>query len=241
LLGDRTLTAATGFFFRAADRLYLATSRHVFHDDASDHLPDRIEFTVHTSSVALAQVVRCRIPLYRDGLALWVQGRDGGGPVDVAAIELAADVLPAEAQIRSFSAANLELRGQEVGVGAPVLLPGFPLGFYDTRHYLPVVRRGSIASAFGVRFQGEGYFLTDARMHRGSSGTPVVIRCPGAPGLEWTLLGVHSARMDMSTRDLGQDDVLGLNCAWYADILETLTHEAAQSGRSAAAVRETQA
>ena len=37
------------------------------------------------------------------------------------------------------------------------------------------------------------------------------------------LLGVHSARMDMLARDQQQDESLGLNCAWYASILLTLT------------------
>jgi hypothetical protein len=41
--------------------------------------------------------------------------------------------------------------------------------------------------------------------------------------LPWKLLGVHSARMDMGSRDLQLDESLGLNCAWYADILLTLT------------------
>ena len=31
--------------------------------------------------------------------------------------------------------------------------------------------------------------------------------------------------MDMGTRDLLQDESLGLNCAWYADILMTLTED----------------
>jgi hypothetical protein len=43
-------------------------------------------------------------------------------------------------------------------------------------HHLPVVRQASIASAYGTRFQGLGFFLTDARMHRGSSGSPVLKR-----------------------------------------------------------------
>ena len=42
-------------------------------------------------------------------------------------------------------------------------------------------------------------------------------------GGPWTLLGVHSARMDMVSRDVREDDMLGLNLAWYADILMTLT------------------
>jgi hypothetical protein len=45
--------------------------------------------------------------------------------------------------------------------------------------------------------------------------------------LPWKLLGVHSSRMDMGNRDLVLDESLGLNCAWYADILMTLTNPGA--------------
>jgi hypothetical protein len=41
--------------------------------------------------------------------------------------------------------------------------------------------------------------------------------------LPWILLGVRSARLDVATRDMELDEALGLNCAWYADILLTLT------------------
>lgn len=83
-----------------------------------------------------------------------------------------------------------------------------------------------IAFSLGLRFQGEGYFLTDARMHRGTSGSPAVMRAgekEGLPGnLCWKLLGVHSARLDIGSRDVHLDEALGLNCARYADILMTL-------------------
>ena len=112
-------------------------------------------------------------------------------------------------------------------MGAPVLIVGFPLGVHDTLHRLPVARQSVIASAFGIRFQGKGYFLTDARLHRGTSGAPVVAREP-APGdgraeFPWMLLGVHAAALDVANRDISQDESLDLNCAWYADILMTLT------------------
>jgi hypothetical protein len=42
--------------------------------------------------------------------------------------------------------------------------------------------------------------------------------------LPWKLLGVHSGRLDMRSRDQQQDECLGLNCAWYADILLSLTN-----------------
>jgi hypothetical protein len=84
-----------------------------------------------------------------------------------------------------------------------------------------------IASSFGLRFKGEGYFLTDARTHRGTSGAPVVMRIsdpdPVHGDLPWMLLGIHSARLEVGTPDRQLDEALGLNCAWYADILLTLT------------------
>jgi hypothetical protein len=41
--------------------------------------------------------------------------------------------------------------------------------------------------------------------------------------LPWMLLDAHSTRMDMGCRDLQLDETLGLNWAWYADILLNLT------------------
>ena len=86
--------------------------------------------------------------------------------------------------------------------------------------------RPVIASSFGLRFQGQGYFLTDGRTHRGTSGAAVVLRRETGAEPPWTLLGVHSSRIDIGTRDLVLDEALGLNCTWYADILMTLTPKA---------------
>jgi hypothetical protein len=44
-----------------------------------------------------------------------------------------------------------------------------------------------------------------------------------AQDLPWVLLGVHSARIDVGTRDASVDEGLGLNCAWFADALVTLS------------------
>ena len=144
-------------------------------------------------------------------------------------IEIDRDALPETTVLRAFTPAHLPQRDAAVEVGSSVLIVGFPLGFHDHLHHLPVVRQAVVASAFGIRFQGLGYFLTDARTHRGTSGAPVVMRDAGsADALPWKLLGVQSARLDMKTRDLVQDESHGLNCAWYADILMTLTAETPQ-------------
>lgn len=223
--GGTGLTAASGFFFERDGRLYLVTSRHVLFDAPSRHAPDRIEIEMHTDRKDLTRVSTLSILLHRDGVSVWRQARDSGGEIDVAALELDLGAMPANSVVHAFGMQHLSLRFDQFEVGDQLAIPGFPLGFFDTVHHLPVVRQASIASHFGVRFQGMGFFLTDGRMHRGSSGSPVLARRTGQPGEapRWLLLGVHSSRMDMATRDEQQDESLGLNCAWYADILRTLT------------------
>jgi hypothetical protein len=222
--GPRPLTGASGFFFEREGRLFLVTSRHVLIDQPSEHFPSRIEIELHTDATNLTQSTGLSVLLYRDGKSIWRQGGDAGGEIDVAVVELERGALPGSVVLRCFTPANLQRSLEEVEVGTSLLIPGFPLGFHDALHHLPVVRQAVIASSFGLRFQGMGYFLTDARTHRGTSGAPVVMRSPNAdPALPWKLLGVHSARMDVGGRDLELDETLGLNCAWYADILLTLT------------------
>ncbi|MFO1313011.1 MAG: serine protease [Burkholderiales bacterium] len=222
--GTRLLTRASGFFFERDGRLFLVTSRHVVRDDPSKHFPDRIEIELHVDAANLAQSAVFSILLYRDRRSIWKQGSDAAGEIDVAAIEVERDALPAGVVLQAFTPGHLEVAFDEIEVGTPVLIVGFPLGFHDTLHHLPVVRQAVIASSFGLRFQGTGIFLTDARTHRGTSGAAVVMRDPVPGGsLPWKLLGVHSSRMDMRTRDLAQDESLGLNCAWYAGVLLALT------------------
>ena len=224
--GSRLLTSASGFFFARDARLYVVTSRHVLIDEPTRHFPDRIAIDLHVDEQNLTRATGFSLPLYRDGKSIWRTGRDAGSAIDVAVIELERDALPDPVLLHAFTPAHLQAALDDVEVGAPVLIVGFPLGFHDTLHHLPVVRQAVIASSFGLRFQGQGYFLTDARTHRGTSGAPVVMRAAAAPDggeLPWKLLGIHSARLDIGDRDLQQDESLGLNCAWYADILMTLT------------------
>jgi S1-C subfamily serine protease len=225
--GSRPLTNATSFFFERRGRLFLVTSRHVMIDRPSQHFPDRIEIELHTDRDNLAKSAVFSIPLYRNGRSLWRQGVDSAGGIDVAVIEIDRAVLPDATAYRAFTAEHLLTEFDQVEVGSSVLVVGFPLGFHDTLHHMPVVRQAAVASSFGLRFQGKGYFLTDARTHRGTSGAPVVMRStehnPLLRDLPWILLGVHSARLDVGTRDLELDEALGLNCSWYADILLTLT------------------
>lgn len=92
---QRALTSATGFFFERDAKLFLVTSRHVVHDAAAGHLPDRIEIVLHTDAIDLTRLAVLSILLHRDGLTVWRQARDTGGDIDVAVLELDRATLPA--------------------------------------------------------------------------------------------------------------------------------------------------
>ncbi|MFN2348936.1 MAG: trypsin-like peptidase domain-containing protein [Thioalkalivibrio sp.] len=225
--GQNHLTNASGFFFARGERLFLVTSRHVMYDEPSKHFPNRIEIELHIDADNMARSTGFSMLLYQDGKSMWRQGVDNSGEIDVAAIEINRAALPDTTIYHAFTQDHLLGQYDQVEVGSSLVVVGFPLGFHDTLHHMPVVRQAAVASSFGLRFKGEGYFLTDARTHRGTSGACVVMRIhdplPYQEVLPWRLLGVHSARLDVGTRDLVLDEALGLNCAWYADILMTLT------------------
>ena len=202
--GQLLLTNASGFFFERDGRLFLVTSRHVMIDEPSGTIPigSRSSFTPMQTTLPRRPVSRCRC--ITTARACGDRALDSAGDIDVALIELERAALPATMAYRAFTPEHLEVAAPPP-VGTPLLIVCFPLGFHDTLHHLPVVRHAVIASSYGLRFQGKGYFLTDARTHRGTSGAPVLLSRTAPPegsDLAWTLLGVHSARIDVGTRDL---------------------------------------
>lgn len=225
--GQRPLSDASGFFFRREGRLFLVTSRHVLADELNVHFPDRVEIELHVDPDDLTRYAVFSVPLYDSGVKAWREVADQGGAVDdVAAIEIDPGQLPDCSVVQAFEPAHLDGQGEPVRVGDALSVVGFPLGFEDTVHHLPVVRGACVASAYGVRFQQQGCFLTDGRADQGSRGAPVLRRRAGRAGggaLPWQLLGVHSGRSGMSAGEPGTEASLGLHCAWYADVLMALT------------------
>ncbi len=51
---------------------------------------------------------------------------------------------------------------------------GYPYGFYDERHLLPLIRSGWTASPVDLNFEGFPGFAVEAHFHPGSSGSPLV-------------------------------------------------------------------
>lgn len=224
-IGPQPLMDASGFFFQRGPRMFLVTSRHVLLDLANEHRPQRVEFTLHAAGTDFTEPHRVSLPLYDNGMPLWRQVGNSGGEVDVAALEIPGMAMPRHAQFSAFTPRHIQVQMHAVRLGQPLLLVGFPLGLHDALNHLPVARGAVVASAFGVRFQGQGCFVTDAPMHRGSSGAPVVRHDPdGDTGLPWQLLGVHAPRTGMHERANEHEGAASLNLAWYSDVLLALTH-----------------
>ena len=144
---QRRLTNASSFFFERDGRLFLVSSRHVMLNEPSKHLPDRIEIELHVDPENMVKSITFSIPLYRDGKRLWRQGTDSAGGIDVAVIEIERAALPETVVYRAFTPEHLYKPLDQIEVGTRLLVVGFPLGFHDTLHHMPVARRATVASS----------------------------------------------------------------------------------------------
>lgn len=192
---------ASGFFFRHKGIKYLATNRHVIIDEDDNFFPDHLRITLHLDRKNLEMNISIPIDLYEEDKPLWRQHPlYESNHCDVILLPLETKTIK---PVNPFS---------------DVVVIGYPLGFYDEKSNLPVYRRASIASAYGVNFRGLPYFLIDDNLHPGTSGSPVVNshhtlfkEHSGDEG--YTLFGVHSAEHVIA------GNPLGLNVVWYADAL----------------------
>ena len=157
------LTNATGFFYLHDDYLYLVTCRHVVINEATDHRPDRLQVSLHSDASDLQQRAELSIPLYVNGIPQWYQPSHGYN-ADVVAVSINDPHTLTSHFVVTFCCDDILNRDEEMPLGQNVLILGFPLGFHDTLHNLPIVRSATIASSFAHPFKGEPYFLTDARL-----------------------------------------------------------------------------
>lgn len=96
---------------------------------------------------------------------------------------------------------------QELSAMEDIVFIGYPSGLRDSKNSLPLIRRGITSTPVWNDFQGAPFFLIDAGVFPGSSGSPVFILNQGAytarngliVGTRILFLGVLSESMVRST------------------------------------------
>lgn len=228
---NQLLGAATGFFYSHEERMHFITNRHVVIQEDEDYYPDELRLELHTNMRDVSQNTEYSVRLYDgSGNPCWIEHPRGGGNIDVVALPLDTQQLSSGYVIRSFSSADHIPEDVDIAIGEDVLVIGYPLGFHDMLHNLPIVRNAIMASVYPVPFQGNPFILIDARLHSGTSGSPVITkatnmirRTNGSTAIMNRpvsfLVGVHSASFDLNNRDPQRDEPLGLNAVWFASLI----------------------
>ncbi len=114
--------------------------------------------------------------------------------------------------------------------GNEVWFVGYPANRFDTKHNLPVLRRGYIASIPKVDFEGREEFLIDAQVFPGSSGSPVFT----AIGGKFRLVGVVTQTMIKNEKlqaiptavSYGVQQTIGLGIVLKASLIPPLIEAA---------------
>ena len=136
----------------------------------------------------------------------------------------------------------------EVQVSDDVLVIGYPRGFYDKANLYPIVKSGIIASRWGAHFDGEPYFLIDAKLFPGSSGS-IVVSKPTDTVVEdgklfhskekqFAFLGVFSGEPLEYEEPVELDDIViirkfgyNVGVVWYSDLIEEIVRSGVQFPR----------
>jgi hypothetical protein len=210
----------TGFFFRNQAHKFVVTCRHVLEPPhGSPH--DSVTLLTRTGPEFPAAGRNVALEVRRGGVRRFRTFVDAS--IDLAAIPITENELEGSWTF-AFEGIHFPPRDIYLPIGSDVVVPGFPLGFYDDQNLMPVALRGSVASLYPIPFRGTQRFQIYGRLYEGMSGAPVFTRPDnfvyryGQPftflgGPVAYLLGVHSEGRD----GLQMQDV------WYAQLLDSLT------------------
>jgi len=224
--GDSEVGSASGFFYLNRERLFLVTNRHVVIDETKGHRPDALKIRVHTDPTNITRNIDIVTPLYEGTERRWLESEETNA--DVAAIELNRSEIEGYV-IKAFSAANMPPNDVVIDLGESVLVLGYPLGFYDDIHNLPIIRNAILASVYPVPFRGNPYFLIDGRLHEGMSGSPIITKPspirPTKKGISFMggpvtfLLGILSHTFPVPKGI----EPLDLSAVWFASLVDSIT------------------
>jgi hypothetical protein len=115
--------------------------------------------------------------------------------------------------------------------GEDLVVIGYPFGYFDKKYGLPIFKNASLASSYGIPFDGHQYFLVDAGLKPGMSGSPVFTKPYNmrvdkngklltSEGTPFYLVGILSSERSINID--GEDVEPGLHVIWYAKLIEDI-------------------
>lgn len=231
LKAGAVIGSASGFFYTVGDDLFLVTNQHVVRNEKEGVIPDTLRLRLHTDSKDTTKNTDFEVPLYLNTQPVWKTHPDQP-QADVALVKLDKADLQKKFFVRAWSKGNFLPQNYRLDPGEDVFIMGYPLAFYDSTHNLPIFRDAMIASSYRVPFRGLRLFLTDANLHPGTSGSPVITKPKSTwvddggnthivTGTVYYLVGIHSGIVDPSITG-GQQ--IGLGAAWYAELAEEIAN-----------------
>jgi hypothetical protein len=224
---------------------WLVTNRHVVltRINGNEVIPDTLTF--HLRKASASGVIWEPIPLTRQELLSRAKFHPNP-EVDVCLIRvldlMTEKIKSGEQYLQWYSVSKDNFAGQNKihpHVASDAVVVGYPRGFYDQVNLYPIVKSGIIASRWGALFNGKPYFLIDAKLFPGSSGS-VVISKPTDVVVEdgkifhskdkqFAFLGVFSGEPYQQHQPIEFDDMtlirksgFNVGIVWYGYLVEEI-------------------
>jgi hypothetical protein len=197
--GNESKGTATGFFFQSQQGpVYLVTNKHViygdnFSDENATPEIDEIKLTLHINKNNLSQNEEVTISLFNKNDKLWKEHSMKNIDIVCTPLDLDRDKFIFATVDKSL----LDISNIKIGM-EKIFVMGYPYGWYDSLHNLPITRIGHLSSPFGVPFHGNPFMLGDVETHPGMSGSPAFMH----------LVDYITVDNDKSTRHLGQSKII---------------------------------
>jgi hypothetical protein len=208
--GQQAIQQGTGFFFAATksdgtpDTVFLVTNYHVVTGrpplSKEAGLGDQVQFLIHEDRADVAKVRHLQLPLYdTQHEPLWITSQSAP-EADLVLLPIPPS---AYAGVSLYVFTETHTHGDiKMRPTSGATLLGYPYGFADTAHDLPVWKTGHVASEPSVDFDNLPVFLVDVSAFPGMSGSPVLAVANGIyenedgqmrTGRVLKLLGIFSA------------------------------------------------
>ena len=242
---NREKESKTGYVAVEVEELWLVTNRHVIVNNDNE-IANSITFYYRKTAKNGYEWIP--ITIHGDDLRQRCKFHQSDD-VDVAVINIL-DILTdlATNENETFMALQTVSEGMFPGkgkapmaVGDDVLIVGYPRGFYDEFSKFPIVKSGVVASRWGAPFGGNPYFLIDAKLFPGSSGSMVISRPTEmffekgilyhtpSKQKEFLFLGIYSGEPYRKTRPIETDNFIiiskegyDIGVVWYYHLVPTI-------------------